>query len=152
MAKKTTSGRAYLDARLERLALVVEEPNPRRGWIREIRDALGMSSTDLAGRLGTSQSSVSELERSEVHDSIKLGSLRRVADALDCDLFYFLAPRSTLDDAVRTQARQQAERLLASDEGRGGDDRTVEDLTASLIDSPGLWSEAGRAATNRTTG
>ncbi len=152
MAKKRISARAYLDARLERLALVVEEPNPRRGWIREIRDALGMSSTELAGRLGISQSTVSELEHSEVHDSIKLGSLRRVADALDCDLFYFLAPRSTLDDTVRTQARQQAERLLASDDGRGHDDRTVEDLTASLIDSPGLWSDPGRLATDRTTG
>ena len=111
-----------------------------------------MSSTDLAGRLGISQSTVSELEHSEVHDSIKLGSLRRVADALDCDLFYFLAPRSTLDDAVRTQARRQAERLLASDEVRTHADRTVEEVAATLIDSPGLWSDPGSAAPNRTTG
>ena len=152
MAKKRASARAHLDARLDRLALVVEERDPQRGWIREIRDALGMSSTDLAARLGISQSTVSELEHSEVHDSIKLGSLRRVADALDCDLFYFLAPRSTLDDAVRTQARRQAERLLASGEGRAHDDRTVEELAASLVDSPGLWSDPGPRATNRTTG
>jgi predicted DNA-binding mobile mystery protein A len=148
MSKKRTSARAYLDARLERLALVVEERDPQRGWIREIRNALGMSSTDLAARLGISQSTVSELERSEVHDSIKLGSLRRVADALDCDLFYFLAPRSTLGGAVRTQARRQAEQLLASDDGRAHGDQTVEELAASLIDSPGLWSDPGPATTN----
>ena len=152
MAKKRTSARASLDERLARLVPAVEERDPQRGWIREIRDALGMSSTDLAARLGISQSTVSELEHSEVHDSIKLGSLRRVADALDCDLFYFLAPRSTLDDAVRTQARRQAERLLASEEGRARDDRTVEEVAAGLIDRPGLWSDPVPAAINRTTG
>ena len=152
MAKKRSSARAYLDARLGRLALVVEEPRPPRGWIREIRDALGMSSTDLAARLGVGQSTVSELEHSEAHDTIKLGSLRRVADGLDCDLFYFLAPRSTLDDAVRTQARLQAERLLASDDGRIHGDGTVEDLAASLVDSPGLWSDPGAPANGGTTG
>lgn len=150
MAKKKTSARAYLDERLARLALVVEEREPPRGWIREIREALGMSSTELAARLGIGQSTVSELEHSEVHDSIKLGSLRRVAAALDCELFYFLAPRSTLDDTVHTQARRQAERILAAEPGRAHGEISVEGLVASLVDTPGLWSDSGPATPNRT--
>jgi predicted DNA-binding mobile mystery protein A len=139
MTKTSAQQRRYLDAQLARLRLVVEEPRPRRGWIRAVRDALGMSSTELAARMALGQSTVSELERSETRDSIRLGSLRRAADALECDLIYFLVPRTTLDESVREQARRKAPRHRAADADRGSevDDEIIERLT----DRPGLWSE-----------
>ena len=39
----------------ERLARVPELARPNKGWIRALRDALGMSSADLARRMGVSQ-------------------------------------------------------------------------------------------------
>ena len=38
---------------------------PVRGWIKAIREALGMSTAQLAKRLGVKQPSVVALERSE---------------------------------------------------------------------------------------
>jgi len=146
-----SQARSRLDPRLQRLRPLVSEPRPHRGWIRAIRDALGMSSIELAARMGVIQQSISDLERSEVHDTIKLETLRRAADALDCDLVYYLLPRTTLDDAVTVQARHKAARLLGSvahhsrleDQAVSDDDTTAQlnELAAGFIDHRGLWSE-----------
>lgn len=67
---------------------------PQKGWIRAIREALGISASELGGILGTSRQLPLQFERSEAEDSITLKSLRKVADALDCDLVYALVPRA----------------------------------------------------------
>ncbi len=66
---------------------------PKEGWVRSLRKALGMSSPQLAKRLGISKSQTSQMERMEAEDRITLKQLRRVADSLDCDLIYALVPR-----------------------------------------------------------
>lgn len=86
---------------------------PKEGWIRTLRKALGMSSPQLAERLAVSKSQASQMERMEVDDRITLKQLRRVADALDCDLVYALVPRKSIDDMVRDQARAKASKLVA---------------------------------------
>lgn len=151
MARMTSQARSRLDPRLQQLRPLASEPLPHRGWIRAIRDALGMSSSELAARLGVIQQSISDLEGSEVHDTIKLETLRRAADALDCDLVYFLLPRTTLDEAVNVQAQRKAAKLLGSvahhsrleDQTVNDDDATVQlnELAAGFIDRRGLWSE-----------
>ena len=150
MTKNGAQARRQLDARLQRLRPLAGEPRPHKGWLRAIRDALGMSSTELAARMGVSQQTVPNLERSELHDTIKLETLRRAADALDCDLAYVLVPRTSLDDAVRTQARRKAARHLApvahhsrlEDQSVGDDDAAAEidEFAARFIDRRGLWS------------
>ena len=151
MARMTSQARSRLDPRLQQLRPLASEPLPHRGWIRAIRDALGMSSSELAARMGVIQQSISDLEGSEVHDTIKLETLRRAADALDCDLVYFLLPRTTLDEAVNVQAQPKAAKLLGSvahhsrleDQAVSDDDTTVQlnELAAGFIDRRGLWSE-----------
>ena len=85
---------------------------PPKGWIRAIRDALGMSALQLAMRIGVKQQSVADLEKSEAHGTIQLKTLRRVAEALDCTLVYALVPKSSLADTVRTRARDIAREEL----------------------------------------
>ncbi len=151
MTKNGAQARRQLDARLQPLRPLAGEARPHRGWVRAIRDALGMSSTELAARMGISQQTVPSLERSELHDTIKLETLRRAAGALDCDLVYVLVPRTSLDDAVRAQARRKAARHLApvahhsrlEDQAVGDDDTAAEldDLADRFIDRRGLWSD-----------
>lgn len=86
---------------------------PGEGWIRTFRKALGMSSPQLAMRLDVSKSQASQMERMETEDRITLKQLRRVADALDCDLVYALVPRKSVDSMIRNRAMLKAEQLVS---------------------------------------
>ena len=85
---------------------------PVYGWIKAIREALGMSSAQLAKRLKVKQPSLSAIEQSELKGTIQLATLRRVAAALDCTLVYALVPNKPLDEMVKEQARIVARRRL----------------------------------------
>ncbi|WGG49662.1 mobile mystery protein A [Rugamonas sp. DEMB1] len=88
-------------------------PRPSPGWIQTIRTALGMTTRQLAGRLGVSQSTLTALEKSEAEDRITLQSLRRAAEALDCELQYVLVPRSSLKRRVEDRAQDVAHERVA---------------------------------------
>ena len=77
---------------------------PRPGWVRAIRDALGMSAAAFSRRLGMSPAGVRKLETAEASDAITLVSLRKLAAALDCELHYALVPRTSLAQQLQHQA------------------------------------------------
>lgn len=76
---------------------------PRGGWIAATRDALGMSQTDLARRLGVLPSSVAKLENSERAGTVRVDTLRRAAAAMDCELVVLVVPRQPLQSSVDQQ-------------------------------------------------
>jgi predicted DNA-binding mobile mystery protein A len=122
--------RRRLDASLTDLQPVGRYAPPRAGWIRAIRDALGMSGVQFAARLAVARQSVDDLEKSETKESITLASLQRAADALDCDLVYALVPRTSLQQAVNDRARMIARRALARvDQTMVLEDQQVTDAT-----------------------
>ena len=82
---------------------------PAKGWILSIRNAVGMSSYQLAKRLGVSQMTVIDWEQREAKGTITLQSLKKVADALQCDLVYALVPRKPLGKILEDRAIQRAE-------------------------------------------
>jgi predicted DNA-binding mobile mystery protein A len=104
-ARLAAQSRIQLDKRFEEMGPISRYDTPVRGWIRAIREALGMTTVQLANRLGVKQPSVVAMEKSEEKGSIELASLRRVAEALDCTLVYALVPNKTLETSVRDRAR-----------------------------------------------
>ena len=149
-----TQARRELDDQLSRRAVPAR---PHSGWLKAIRDALGMSTTQLAARAGVSQQAIASLERSETEGTIGLAALRKVADALGCDLQYVLVPRHPdgLTGMVRDQARAVAARELApvrhtmalEDQQlpSADDERELELLAEELMDRPRvLWSRNSR--------
>jgi predicted DNA-binding mobile mystery protein A len=106
-------GRKHLDKRLAALRESGVSARPRSGWIRALRDALGITSSELGRRMGVVQSVVTRFEQGELDDSITLRSLRSVGEALNCELVYALVPRKPLDQLLYEQARAVAERQLA---------------------------------------
>ena len=105
-------GRRQLDDRFAALPAAERFMAPTRGWIKAIRQALGMSSAQLAKRLGVKQPTVAAIERSEARGTIELATLRRAAAALDCTLIYALVPNRPLATTVKERARQVAARRL----------------------------------------
>ena len=104
-----------LDRRFAKLKpLVKEAGRPPRGWIRAIREALGMTTGQLAERLGVRQPRVVELEHGEGTGNITVKSLERAAKALGCRLVYILVPEEPLAKTIRKRASMVAERQLTS--------------------------------------
>jgi predicted DNA-binding mobile mystery protein A len=87
---------------------------PPRGWTRAIRDAFGMTAGQLGARMGVSQPTIQKLERSEQEGTIQVSSLRRLAEALDCELVYVFVPRQPLEKRYEAAARAVADRRLAA--------------------------------------
>jgi len=104
-AKLAAHSRSQLDRRFSQIAPLSRFAVPVRGWIRAIRAGLGMSSEQLAKRLGVKQPSVVAMEQSEAKGTIELATLRRVAEALGCTLVYALVPNKPLETIVRDRAR-----------------------------------------------
>jgi predicted DNA-binding mobile mystery protein A len=104
-ARLAAEARKQLDSRLKEFGSVARYNIPVRGWIKGIREALGMTTKQLAKRLGVKQPSVVALEQSEAKGTIELATLRRVAEALDCRLVYAFIPNKPLEAMVRDRAR-----------------------------------------------
>lgn len=144
------TARRRLDERLKPLR-DLDVPRPPRGWVRAIRDALGMSTRDLGARLGLSEGAVRTVERNETDDVVGLGTLRKVADAMECDLIYFLVPRGSLDEIVHDQAETIARSDVAAiahsmrlEDQAPTDaevDRLVAEIAAERLRRRGLWAQ-----------
>lgn len=89
------------------------QPRPPRGWVRAVRDALGITSRQLAARMGLAQSTIIALEKGEAAGTVTLNTMREAAEALNCQLVYALAPRTSLTDMVQQRARALAKKKLA---------------------------------------
>jgi predicted DNA-binding mobile mystery protein A len=104
----------HLDKRFAALRPLAKSMRPPKGWLRAIRDALGMTTAQFARRLGVSQPRIIELEQSEASGGVTLNTLQRAAEALGCRLVYALVPERPLAETVRERADLIAERHLAS--------------------------------------
>jgi predicted DNA-binding mobile mystery protein A len=103
-----------LDRRLASLRPLAETQPPVRGWVRAIRNTLGMTTKQLAARMGVSQPRIVKLEKAEVDRSITLASLERAAEALGCRVVYALVPNRPLNEALKERAGKIVEQQLAS--------------------------------------
>ena len=152
-AQDRASARKQLDKRLNKLRNSDALSRPPRGWIKAIRDALGMTTTQFGKRLGVSQSTALGFEKSEVSKGITLETLERAARALDCRLVYALVPSKPLELLVEDQARELAKKwLLATSHSMALEDQRVdatdeqghlERLVQRLLNQPGsaLWED-----------
>src|SRR5580658_1053739 len=88
-----------------------KEPRPQYGWLRAIREALGLSLEEVGKRFGRSRRRVQEFEKAEAQDRITLRSLKRVAAALGCELVYAIVPKdATITELAERHARALDER------------------------------------------
>lgn len=143
--------RQRLDERLSPLKPEERFQPPPKGWIRAIRDAIGMSGVQLASRLGVRPQTVESIEKSEATGTIQLKTLRRAAEALDCTLVYALVPKDSLEDAVSRRARQIAIRdlrrvahtmkLEAQGTGNADMEARIQAYIRDAIKDRDLWDE-----------
>lgn len=128
---------------------VLKGTRPARGWVRSIREALGMSGRQLADRIQVDPSRITEMEKAETQGNITLKSLRRAAAAMDCELVYALVPKVTLETSVRMQAEKVARHKLdpvdhtmrLEEQGVSGEEnsRQVARMVEEWVQDPPRW-------------
>jgi predicted DNA-binding mobile mystery protein A len=151
MHKLNNRARTRLDERLASAKPVERLQPPPKGWIRAIRDSLGMTGEQLGARMGVTRQNVDKLEKAEASGAIQLQTLRKVAEALDMEFVYALVPRTSLDDMVRSRARRLAQRAIgrvsqtmkleAQDTGTRDLEQRIDEYIRDELSDRELWSD-----------
>lgn len=151
--QERASARKQLDNRLNSWRNIDALARPPRGWIKAIREALGMTTAQLGQRIGVSQPRAVAIEKAEVSGAISLGSLERAAQALDCQLVYAFVPREPLERLAHERAGLLAKRRLASTKHSmaleaqsvdpADEEEQLRELTKRLLEKSGsaLWED-----------
>lgn len=144
------AARRRLDARLKLVDVDALRPPPK-GWLRAIRDSLGMTAVQFGRRSGVASQSIEDVEKSEAAGTIRLDTLRRTAEALDCTLVYALIPNRSLEEMVARQARAKAlaalsrvdQTMLLEDQrvSQADRDQLIADYIEEHIRDRDLWDE-----------
>ena len=151
LSPKNRRARAALDRQLAAYRSAYGQATPPRGWLRAIRDAIGMNGQQFANRLGVTWQSMSDLEASEAAGTITLNSLKKAAAALNGRLVYAILPdAASLDEMVNQRAAQIARRDLSrvgqtmrlEDQETATDtlDERLDDQIAEHVRDGDLWS------------
>jgi predicted DNA-binding mobile mystery protein A len=96
---------------------------PSGGWLRAVRQTLGMTTRQLAKAVGVTQAAVVGAERTEARGDITLTTLQRYAAALGCELTYALVPKRPLQEVVE----ERAERIARDEVSRVKHSMALED-------------------------
>ena len=99
--------RLSLDKVFDKLRSVIYVKRPTNGWIKTIRESLGMSVSQLAKRVGVGSSRIYKIENDEIDNKLTLNTLENIARALNCELFYVLVPEKPLQTILEEQAKKK---------------------------------------------
>ena len=150
-SKDRALARKHLDTRLNSIRTSSDVLRPPKGWVKAIRESLGMSAEQLAARIGVTKPRVYEIEKAEISGSITLNSLERTAHAIECQLVYTLIPRLPLQKTVEMRAMEIArERIRAASHSMSLEDQAldenelsehIEKLAREILDQggPEFW-------------
>jgi predicted DNA-binding mobile mystery protein A len=106
--------RNQVDEELRSLTGLKNSPRPRRGWLKAVREALGMTTRQLADLLETDNAGVVRLEEREVKGTVTFEAVERAARAMGCHFVYAIVPDESLERTLDQRAHETAKRLLTS--------------------------------------
>jgi predicted DNA-binding mobile mystery protein A len=105
---------SQLDRAVSEISRLPPDLGVKAGWISAVRQAIGMTAEQLANRIGIDPTGVTRYQAREVAGTISLESLRKAANAMDCDLVHAFVPRGgSFEGIVTKRARAVAEAELA---------------------------------------
>ncbi len=102
-----------LDKKITEYAPLKQVALPPTGWIKAVRNALGMSLQQLGNKLSITRQSMQEIEQREKDGSITIKSLKEVARAMDMQLVYGFVPNDgSLDALIDRRAKELARQIV----------------------------------------
>lgn len=102
-----------LNSKMLAFASLQKVATPPTGWIKAIRNAIGMSMLQLGNRLSITKQSVQDIERREQDGSVTIKALREAAKALDMQLVYGFVPNDgSLEALIDRKAKELATQIV----------------------------------------
>ena len=116
---------------------IVPQPS---GWIKTVREAIGMTVSQLAARLGVTQPRITKMESNE--DNLKLSTMKKAAEAMNCEFVYYFKPRAAFQNLVDEQGQKEAAEVLKTvnvnmslEDQEIAEDEAVKDFASDLINT-----------------
>lgn len=100
---------------------------PPEGWLRTVRRVLGLSTVQLANKVGITRALVGRNERAEMDGAITIKTMRVMAKAMNCRFVYAIVPEQEIDSMLYDQAKRKATKLVM----RASDHMALEDQKLS---------------------
>lgn len=119
-----------------------------RGWIRQMREALGMTLAKLGNVWGVSTPTIAQAERREVSGKVTVETLKTAAEAMNCEFVYMFVPKSEMKAFIEKKAYEKAKRILLNadlhmsleDQKVKGDlESRIQRLKRKLIEEDNVW-------------
>jgi predicted DNA-binding mobile mystery protein A len=140
------------DTKFEKIRPISIHLKGVKSWIKYIRSAMGMSADQLAKKTNMATSSLYQLERGEEENKVNLQSLKKVAEALNCEVIYALVPREPLNEMIKRQAYTKAKNIVAESTlnmeledqavNQVETKQQIKELADKIRESKNLWSDS----------
>ena len=102
-----------LNSKMQAFTSLQKVAMPPTGWVKAIRNAIGMSMLQLGNRLSITKQSVQDIERREKDGSITIKALKETARALDMQLIYGFVPNDgRLEALIDRKAKELATHIV----------------------------------------
>lgn len=85
---------------------------PSTGWVKTIREALGMNTRQLGNRCNVSSERIIRIEADELEGRTTLATLEKTAKAMNCKLVYAFVPNDEIIKFIEQTAEDKAEMQL----------------------------------------
>ena len=86
---------------------------PPIGWIKAIRNGIGMSMEQLGQKLSITKQGVMDIEKREKEGAITIKSMQEIAKAMDMQFIYGFVPNAgSLEQMIETRALEIASKIV----------------------------------------
>ena len=98
--------------------------SPEIGWVKTIRETLGMNTRQLGKRCNVSSERIIRIESDEIEGRTTLATLEKIAQAMNCRLVYAIVPNDGMiefiekaaEDKAKTQLQQTSHHMALEDQ------------------------------------
>lgn len=113
-----------------------------------MRNALGLTLAELAKLVSISPVTLAQAERREIEGKVSLSTLRKIAEAMECELIYSFVPKKDMKTLIHDKAFEKAAKTLGiadlhmkleNQKVEGDELERIERLAKKFIEKGDIW-------------
>jgi predicted DNA-binding mobile mystery protein A len=102
-----------LNEKLAQLTVLQHVNVPPIGWIKAIRNGIGMSMEQLGKKLSITKQGVMDIEKREKEGAVTIKSMKEIAKAMNMQFVYGFVPNAgSLEQMIETRALEIATKIV----------------------------------------